>query len=215
MDDLTGAVGVLTAATVRAGWARRDPSGFNLALPHVTTECRVSLKNRFDVNESTGSIGAQAADYTGLTVGLVSAYVANNPVPATELAVLIASTHATLTGLGNTGVPATPLAEKLTPTQIRKSITHEALISFEDGKRYKTLKRHLTALGLTPETYRAKWGLPSDYPMVAPSYSETRAAVARGIGLGRYGRVAARVAEAAEEPEGAARPRKSEKPADA
>lgn len=169
------------------------------------------------MDENTGSIGAQATDYTELTAGLVSAYVANNPVPAPELAALITSTHAALTGLGNTGAPATLPAEKLTPAQVRKSITHEALISFEDGKRYKTLKRHLTSLGLTPETYRVKWGLPSDYPMVAASYSETRAAVARGIGLGRYGRVAARVAVAgAEKSKGAARPRKTaEEPSDA
>jgi predicted transcriptional regulator len=77
---------------------------------------------------------------------------------------------------------------KATPAQIRKSITRDALISFEDGKPYKTLKRHLTTFGLTIEQYRAKWGLPADYPTVAPSYSEARSAMAKALGLGQGGR---------------------------
>src|SRR6202007_2140384 len=76
---------------------------------------------------------------------------------------------------------------KLTPSQIRKSITPDAIFSFEDSKPYKTLRRHLAVRGLTPEQYRDKWGLPKDYPMVAPAYSEARAAMARSIGLGARG----------------------------
>jgi len=74
---------------------------------------------------------------------------------------------------------------KLTPAQIRKSITPEALLSFEDGRSYKTLRRHLSSKGLTPEQYREKWGLPPDYPMVSPNYSAARSQMARTIGLGR------------------------------
>ena len=125
--------------------------------------------------------------------------MANNSIPAAELVALIVTTHAALTGLGNVGVPAAAPAARTTPAQIRKSITPEGLISFEDGKAYKTLKRHLTALGLTPEGYREKWGLPRDYPMVAASYSETRSALARSAGLGQQRRGAAvKVAEATE-----------------
>ncbi|MDB5451574.1 MAG: MucR family transcriptional regulator [Caulobacteraceae bacterium] len=77
---------------------------------------------------------------------------------------------------------------RLTPAQIRKSVTPEALISFEDGRGYKTLRRHLSVKGLTPEQYREKWGLPRDYPMVSPTYSAQRSEMARSIGLGQKGR---------------------------
>ena len=82
--------------------------------------------------------------------------------------------------------PATEAAStKVSSAQVRRSITGDTLISFEDGKSYKTLKRHLSTRGLTPADYRAKWGLPSDYPMVAPSYSASRSQMAKSIGLGR------------------------------
>ena len=119
-----------------------------------------------------------------LTAGIVSAYVANNNVPGPELASLIASTHAALSGLGKAEASSAPATIRATPAQIRKSISHDRLISFEDGRSYKTLKRHLTGLNLNPEAYREKWGLPRDYPMVAASYSETRSALARSAGLG-------------------------------
>lgn len=125
-----------------------------------------------------------AVDLVALTTELVSAYVTNNNVPKSEMAALIASTHAALSGLGKAEALPAPTANRATPAQIRKSISHDALISFEDGKPYKTLKRHLTALGLTPDEYREKWGLPRDYPMVAASYSEARSTLARSIGLG-------------------------------
>lgn len=172
------------------------------------------------MGESAGTVKAEATDYTELTAELVSAYVTNNSVPVSEMPALIASTHAALTGLGGSGAPAAPEVEKPTPAQIRKSIAHEALISFEDGKPYKTLKRHLRVWGLTPETYREKWGLPRDYPMVAASYSEQRSALARSSGLGSQGKkVATTTAEpaptAAEKPKRASRPRKAKNAAEA
>ncbi|SFT26943.1 MucR family transcriptional regulator [Methylobacterium sp. yr668] len=169
------------------------------------------------MDHNTGTIEDKAIDYTELTADLVAAYVSNNPVPATELATLIASVHAAVTGLGNTGVAVAPRPEKPTAAQIRKSIRPDALISFEDGKPYKTLRRHLTGLGMDPETYRAKWGLPRDYPLVAASYSEARSAMAKSIGLGqRRGRAASLRAASpeatAEKPKRAGRLRKAKEP---
>lgn len=83
--------------------------------------------------------------------------------------------------------PAEEVVEKPTPAQIRKSITPDALISFIDGKQYKMLKRHLRAHGLDPHAYRERYGLPADYPTTAPSYSEQRSALAKGLGLGSFG----------------------------
>ncbi|WP_409568199.1 MucR family transcriptional regulator, partial [Methylobacterium sp. E-066] len=108
-----------------------------------------------------------------------------------EIATLIANTHAALAGLSNRAAPAVPAAEKLPSSQIRKSITHEALISFIDGKPYKTLKRHLTGNGMTIEEYRERYGLPRDYPSTAASYSEARSKLAHGFGLGQRRKKAA------------------------
>ncbi|GLS45115.1 MucR family transcriptional regulator [Methylobacterium brachythecii] len=118
---------------------------------------------------------------------IVSAYVSNNAVTAEALPSLIKSVHGTVTTLGQPSAPdaARPeLSEKATPAQIRKSITPDALISFIDGASYKTLKRHLSTNGMTPASYRAQFGLPADYPMVAANYSAARSALAKGIGLG-------------------------------
>ncbi|BAQ50427.1 MucR family transcriptional regulator [Methylobacterium aquaticum] len=104
-------------------------------------------------------------DFVGLTAELVSAYIANNSIPASELPALMANVHAAIKGLTGTPSPETAKPEKATPAQIRKSITPDALISFEDGRLYKTLRRHLRLRGLSPEAYREKWGLPFDYPM--------------------------------------------------
>ena len=160
------------------------------------------------------TIEPQGIDYAALTTDLVSAYVSNNPVPASDLPALIASTHAALTGLGNAGAPAAPEVEKPTPAQIRKSITPDALTSFIDGKPYKTLKRHLTGNGLTIEEYRARYGLPRDYPTTAASYSALRSEMAHKIGLGNDRRRAAPEAAeagetATEKPKRAGRPRKA------
>lgn len=118
-----------------------------------------------------------------LTADLVAAYVSNNPVPTGDLASLIAEVYASFTKLG---APTAPANEALNPpVPIKKTITSEYIISLEDGKQYKTLKRHLGNMGLTPDEYRTKWSLPRDYPMVAPGYSARRSELAKKLGLGR------------------------------
>jgi predicted transcriptional regulator len=118
-----------------------------------------------------------------LTAEIVSAYVGNNNVQLADLPNVIASIHSALNGLGE---PEQVVPEKLTPLMpIKKTITPEHLISLEDGKRYKSLKRHLSGRGLTPEQYREKWGLPRDYPMTAPDYAAKRSELAKAAGLGR------------------------------
>jgi predicted transcriptional regulator len=122
-----------------------------------------------------------------LTADVISAYVSNNHVQVAELIKLIKDVHGALIGIGDGAKPVEPPA-KATPSEIRRSINHDFLISFEDGKPYKTLRRHLTMRGLTPESYRRKWGLPPDYPMTSASYSEQRSHLARTLGLGQQRR---------------------------
>jgi predicted transcriptional regulator len=120
----------------------------------------------------------------GMTVDVVAAYLSNNPARAFDVPELIAATHAALAGLGMPA--AAPEPEKQLPAvAIKKSVSDDYLISLEDGKRYKSLKRHLSGKGLSPDQYRAKWGLPLSYPMVAPSYAKQRSELARSMGLGR------------------------------
>jgi len=116
---------------------------------------------------------------------VVAAYVSNNRVVAQELPGLILSVHQIVAALSNGG-GGTP-AEALKPAiSIKRSVTDDHIICLEDGLKFKSLKRHLrTSYGLTPEQYRAKWGLPHDYPMVAPKYAEHRSKLAKAIGLGR------------------------------
>ena len=125
-------------------------------------------------------------DFTSITADIVSSYVANNSIHHNDLPNVIASVHGALQGL------AAPKQEELEKSQpavsIRKSITADFLISLEDGKKYKTLRRHLGKLGLTAEEYRAKWGLPADYPMVASSYAAKRSELAKSSGLGQQRR---------------------------
>jgi len=116
-----------------------------------------------------------------LTAELVGAYVSNNSLPVGDLPKLIADVYA---ALKNLGAPSTAASPEPTAKR-RKSVFPDYLISLEDGKQYKTLKRHLAGLGLSPDEYRAKWGLARDYPMVAASYSEKRSALAKSTGLGR------------------------------
>ncbi|HLK25786.1 MAG TPA: MucR family transcriptional regulator, partial [Caulobacteraceae bacterium] len=122
-----------------------------------------------------------------LTADIASAYVSNNTVPASDLPSLIVSIYGALT---NVGAPAQePAAPRSPAVPIRKSITADYLICLEDGRRFKSLKRHLRSkYGLTPEAYRAKWALPGDYPMVAPAYSAARSSFAKQMGLGLGGR---------------------------
>ena len=118
------------------------------------------------------------------TAEIVASYVANNSVAQAGLGELIASVHTALTTLGQPA-PEPAAAKPTPPVSIRKSVTPDYLISLEDGQQYKSLKRHLAGKGLTPSEYRHKWGLPADYPMVAPNYSAARSEMARTIGLGR------------------------------
>jgi predicted transcriptional regulator len=122
-------------------------------------------------------------DLPSLTAETVASYVANNTVHVGDLPNVISSVHAALTNLGQ---PVQPEPEKLTPpVSIKRSVGDDFLISMEDGRRYKSLKRHLSGRGLTPQQYRQKWNLPSDYPMVAPSYARQRSELAKALGLGR------------------------------
>jgi predicted transcriptional regulator len=128
----------------------------------------------------------QELDFASITADIVSSYVANNSVHRADLPNVIASVHAALQSLVS---PKQTETEKPEPRiSIKKSITPDFLISLEDGKKYKTLKRHLGKLGLTAEEYRAKWGLPADYPMVAPSYAAKRSELAKSAGLGQQRR---------------------------
>ncbi|MCJ2059593.1 MucR family transcriptional regulator [Methylobacterium sp. J-048] len=166
------------------------------------------------MDENAETIEGGATNYVELTADLVSAYVSNNHLQPNEISSLIASMHAALTGLGQGGTAGAPAVDKPTPSQIRKSITHEALISFIDGKPYKTLKRHITGNGMTIEEYRERYGLPQDYPSTAASYSEQRSALAKSLGLGNNRRkaapMAAELAETvSEKSKRAGRPRKA------
>ena len=127
-----------------------------------------------------------------LTAKIVSAYVSNNTVPAGDIPVLINQVHAALSRVSNkTGDGA---GEPLKPAvSLKKSITPEFIVCLEDGKKFKSLKRHLrTQYNMTPEQYREKWGLSADYPMVAPNYAAARSQLAKQMGLGQQRRKRAR-----------------------
>ncbi len=127
-----------------------------------------------------------------MTADIVSAYVGANTVSANDLPSLIQSVHKALAGV-STGVETVEVAPKEPAVSIKKSITPDFLICLEDGRKFKSLKRHLrTKYNLSPEDYRAKWGLAKDYPMVAPSYAAARSSLAKQMGLGQGGRQAAK-----------------------
>jgi len=118
-----------------------------------------------------------------LTAEVVSAYVASNSVPRPELPSLIERIHSTFQNLGKPAVPEAPAAEPAVP--VKKSVTADYIICLEDGRKFRSLKRHLmTKYGMTPEDYRAKWNLPRDYPMVAPNYAAVRSDLAKKMRLG-------------------------------
>ena len=127
---------------------------------------------------------AETVDLVGLTADIVSAYVSNNPLPVAELPDLIASIHSSLADVGQPTAPEQPKQEPA--VNPKRSVFPDYIISLEDGKKFKSLKRHLAVhYGLTPGQYREKWGLKPDYPMVAPNYGEQRSALAKAAGLGR------------------------------
>jgi predicted transcriptional regulator len=125
------------------------------------------------------------SDPIELAADILSAFVSRNSVPRVELAALFEGLHASLKRLAD-GEVAPPVVEPPTPAvSIRKSVTPDYLICLDDGLKFKSLRRHLTKLGMTPEQYRQKWTLPSDYPMVASNYAAQRSAMAKNIGLGQ------------------------------
>lgn len=126
--------------------------------------------------------------FIDLTATIVSAYVGNNPTPAAELSALIGQVHAALVRVSN-GRPEVVSEPAKPAVSVKKSMTAEYLVCLEDGKRFKSLKRHLrTQYSMTPEQYREKWGLPADYPMVAPNYAVARSQLAKKMGLGQQRR---------------------------
>ncbi|MFA7440317.1 MAG: MucR family transcriptional regulator [Sphingomonadaceae bacterium] len=126
---------------------------------------------------------SQHADLLALTADIVSSHVANNSVAVNDVPQLIQNVYATLSSLDE--APAAPEARPEPAVPIRSSVKPDYIVCLEDGRKLKMLKRHLsTAYGMTPDEYRAKWGLPADYPMVAPKYAEARRQLAKSIGLG-------------------------------
>lgn len=131
--------------------------------------------------------------YIELAADIVSAYVSNNSVAASELPGLISEVHAALVRVAS-GVPSVAAPDNLRPAvPVKKSVGTDFIICLEDGKKFKSLKRHLrTQYNMSPEDYREKWGLPPDYPMVAPNYAQARSQLAKEMGLGSQRRLARR-----------------------
>jgi predicted transcriptional regulator len=131
---------------------------------------------------------AASTNYIELAADIVSAYVSNNSVPAGDLPALIGEVHVALSKIGN-GAAETPAEAPKPAVSIKKSVTPDYIICLEDGKKFKSLKRHLrTQYNMTPEQYREKWGLAPDYPMVAPNYAKARSDLAKEMGLGQQRR---------------------------
>lgn len=131
----------------------------------------------------------EGSDYIELTADIVSAYVSNNSVPASDLPALINDVNAALSRVVSGVAPVVPAEAPRPAIPVKKSITADYLICLEDGKKFKSLKRHLrTQYNMSPEQYREKWGLPPDYPMVAPNYAEARSQLAKKMGLGQQRR---------------------------
>lgn len=137
------------------------------------------------MNEISGTMSVADGDLVELSAEIVSAYVSHNALSPTDLPRLIAEVHVALKGLQAAEAPA-PVEELKPAVPIRRSVMPDYIICLEDGKKFKSLKRHLrTHYDLSPEEYREKWGLAADYPMVAPNYSATRSRLAKDNGLGR------------------------------
>jgi predicted transcriptional regulator len=136
------------------------------------------------LNGNNGMTNYRDNSFIELTAHIVAAYVRKNPVPSSGLSGLITSIHASINTIG--AADAEPAAPVQSPAvNPKKSVTPDFIICLEDGKKFKSMKRHLAGLGITPEEYRTKWNLPADYPMVAPNYSAARSALATRMGLGR------------------------------
>lgn len=131
---------------------------------------------------------AAGKTFIDLTTQIVAAYVSHNPMPASDLPALISQIHAALVRV-SAGRAEPPVEPAKPPVSLKKSMTADYLVCLEDGKRFKSLKRHLrTRYNMTPEQYRDKWSLPADYPMVAPNYAVARSQLAKKMGLGQQRR---------------------------
>jgi predicted transcriptional regulator len=129
-----------------------------------------------------------SGNYIELAADIVSAYVSNNSVPAGELPSLISDVHMALQRVGN-GAAEAPAEAPKPAVSVKKSVTPDYIVCLEDGKKFKSLKRHLrTQYDMTPEQYRETWGLAADYPMVAPNYAKARSDLAKEMGLGQQRR---------------------------
>lgn len=136
------------------------------------------------MNDTKTSAATGTTEILRLATEIVAAYVSNNPMAANDLPGMIRTVHATLTGLEQ--APGARESDLVPAVTVKKSVTADYIICLEDGKKLKMLKRYLRSqYGLTPEEYRARWGLPHDYPMVAPNYAAQRSKLAKQIGLGR------------------------------
>src|SRR5215212_3674167 len=135
---------------------------------------------------------ASAQSYIELAADIVSAYVSNNSLPTSELPALLNAVHTALAATAK-GQMQEPTPALVPAVPIKKSITPDFIVCLDDGKKFKSLKRHLrTTYDLTPEQYRAKWDLPRDYPMVAPNYAKARSELAKTMGLGQQRKAAAK-----------------------
>jgi predicted transcriptional regulator len=140
-------------------------------------------------------------DAVEVTADIVAAFASHNSLPPGELPTLIESVYAAVRGFVGPDAAAATLIDPPSPAvSIRKSVTPDYVICLEDGKRFKSMRRHIALLGMTPQQYRAKWGLPPTYPMAAPNYAAQRSAIAKNVGLGQWRRrpIAANPATGAE-----------------
>ena len=133
-------------------------------------------------------LAPEPSDLTGMTAAIVSAYVMKNRLEPQQVASLVMAVHQALSGVGGEAAPEAAADESKSKAEIKRSITGDHLISFIDGKSYRTLKRHVGIHGMSMDGYRERFGLPHDYPSTAPGYSAARSAMAKLIGLGQKGR---------------------------
>ena len=149
-----------------------------------------------DTNPDASTDGTKSDLMLALTTKIVAAYLNKHPMPGTELPSLIDRVFQSLAGIA-TGSAAAPQVAPTPAVPVKKSVFVDYIVCLEDGKKLKMLKRHLmTSYGLTPEAYRERWKLPSNYPMVAPSYADKRSVLAKSLGLGR--KLGSKVSVAAE-----------------
>jgi predicted transcriptional regulator len=175
---------------------------FGVLCNNAEPDYRRSGSSGLSVSERSLTPGAAfvaTSDPIELATEIMAAYVANNAVPRADLPALFEGLHSALKRLADGGEVAPAAIDPPAPAvSIRKSVTPDYLICLEDGKRFKSMRRHLAMLGMTPEQYRAKWNLPSTYPMVAPNYRAQRSALAKSLGFGLREKRVADVPESVE-----------------